>query len=200
MLPASYRWAVTIAVIVGFQIALSAAFDVQAALQIDSPSSGEATLAGTGWSPELQRAVFLAQRSGYQSAVTSMMPWRVVAEVLLALSAGAVFFLALRLRVVGEERARAAEAVGLAAMIAAVTRTIDAAQAVVIARTVAEHTAEVMQKSGLEDAVLAAGVLVNAWTIASIGWSFTVVALFMGLSTYFRSERVRTLLESTEEG
>lgn len=196
--PASFRWAVTIATLIGFQIALSAAFELKAALDVDSPAGSEGQLSGTGWTAEQQREVFLAQRSGFQSAVHSMLPWRIGTEALLALGAGAVFFLALRLRVATEERGEAAELVGRAALAAAIVRTIDGAQNLVIARSIAEHTSAAMAKGDAESRAVAT-FAVSGISVLSVAWSLVVVGLFMGLSTYFRSKRLRDVLDRANE-
>lgn len=196
-LPASFRWAVTIATIIGFQIALSAGFELKAALDVDTPAGSEAQLAGTGWTAEQQREVFLAQRSGFQSAIHAMLPWRIGTEALMALGGGAVFFLALRLRVTTEERGDAAVLVGRAALAAALIRTIDGAQNLVIARTIAEHTSAALAKGDAESRAVAT-FAVSGISVMSVIWSLFVVSLFMGLSTYFRSKRLREVLERAD--
>ncbi len=195
-LPGSYRWAVTLAVIVGFQVALSAGFDIDEALHVDSPSlMGEETaLVGTGLTPQAQRQVWLAKRSGYQTAVTGMLPWRLVSSGLLAAGAGLVFIFAMRLRLAAEGRARAAELLGFAAIGAAFLRSIDGAQNLVIARTVATETGRVLIAEGIQDAQLAASALSTASTVISIAWSLLMVAIFMSLAGYFRSESLRAAL------
>jgi hypothetical protein len=197
-LPASFRWAVTIATLIGFQIALSAAFELKAAIDVDTPAGSEGQLSGTGWSPEQQREVFLAQRSGFQSAIHAMLPWRIGTEALLALGAGAVFFLALRLRAATEGRGETAELVGRAALAAAILRTIDGAQNLVIARTIAEHTSAAMAKGDAESRTVAT-FAVSGITVLSVAWSLVVVGLFMGVSTYFRSKQLREVLDRAPE-
>ncbi len=199
-LPASYRWAVTVAVIVGFQVALSAAFDVEEALHIESPSvlAEESPMFGTGLSPQAQRQVWLAKRSGYQTAVSGMMPWRMLSSAMLAVGSALVFLLAMRLRLAAEGRDRAASWLGYAALGAAVLRSIDGAQNLVIARTVAIETGRALIASDLQDAQAAAMVLTATSSAASVAWSLVMVAVFMTLSSYFRAETLRAALGRDE--
>ena len=189
------RWGLTLAAIVGFQVGLAAVFDAQEALRVDETAIGqESQFAKTGYSPELQRAIALAGRSGYQSAITAMLPWRVGTEALLALAGGAVFFFSLRLRVASEERARIAENLGRAAFGAAVLRTIEGAQSLVIARRVSQGVAEAFRNAGTPDGPINAAAAESGMPVASVLWSIVVIALFMGLGHYFRSERVQNAL------
>jgi hypothetical protein len=127
-----------------------------------------------------------------------MLPWRIGTEALLALGAGAVFFLALRLRAATEGRGETAELVGRAALAAAILRTIDGAQNLVIARTIAEHTSAAMAKGDAESRTVAT-FAVSGITVLSVAWSLVVVGLFMGVSTYFRSKQLREVLDRAPE-
>ena len=200
-MPRSYRWAVTIAVVIGFQVALSAVFDVQEAMHIDSPSSlGEETqMVGTGLSPEVQHQVWLTRRASYQAAVSSMLPWRLISSALLALGSGLVFFFAMRLRLSVEDRVRGAEWLGFAAIGAALFRSIDGAQNLVIVRTVATETGRVMLAEASTEVKIAVNAATTVSSISSVVWSLMMVAVFVSLSSYFRSERLRDAL-TREEG
>lgn len=199
-MPRSFRWAVSVAVIIGFQVALSAAFDVQEALHIENALTGseEAPLLGTALSPAVQKQIWMTKRVAYQTAVTNLLPWRVISSALLTLAAGLVFFFGMRLRVSVEDRARAAELLGAAAIGTAVLRSIDGAQSLVIARTVATETGRVLIREGIQDAQLAASAVSAASTATSVIWSLVMVAVFMGLSSYFRSEGLRAALARDE--
>jgi hypothetical protein len=199
-LPASYRWAVIIAVVIGFQVALSAAFDVNMAMHIDSPSVGEEQdLALAGISPEVQHQVWLTQRASYQAAVSSMLPWRLISSALLALGSALVFFFGMRLRLSVEDRARSAELLGFAAVGAALMRSIDGAQSLVIVRTMATETARVMLVEASTEVKIGVQAGMTITSIMSVVWSLTMVAVFVSLSSYFRSERLRDAL-AREEG
>jgi hypothetical protein len=189
-----------VAVIIGFQVALSAAFDVQEALHIENALTGseEAPLLGTALSPAVQKQIWMTKRVAYQTAVTNLLPWRVISSALLTLAAGLVFFFGMRLRVSVEDRARAAELLGAAAIGTAVLRSIDGAQSLVIARTVATETGRVLIREGIQDAQLAASAVSAASTATSVIWSLVMVAVFMGLSSYFRSEGLRAALARDE--
>lgn len=199
-MPASYRWAVIIAVVIGFQVALSAAFDVHEAIHIDSPSVGEERQLGVaGISPEVQHQVWLTQRASYQAAVSSMLPWRMISSALLALGSALVFFFGMRLRLSVEDRARSAELLGFAAVGAALMRSIDGAQSLVIVRTMATETARVMLVEASTEVKNGVQAGMTITSIMSVVWSLTMVAVFVSLSSYFRSERLRDAL-AREEG
>lgn len=196
-LPGSYRWALVAAVVVGFQVALSAAFDVQAALNHDDPpamTGSEAALPGLGLSPLAQRQVMLAAVSGYQSALAGMLPWRTGSSVLLALAAGLVFFMGMRLRVSPEDRPRAAQLLGKAALAAAALRTIDGAENLVLVRTTFDEMGKAFVREGLADAEAMTSVLTFAGSLASGAWTLVMVGLFVTLGNYFRSDVLRAAL------
>lgn len=193
-MPRSYRWAVLIAVIFGFQVAFSAAFDFEQALDIEGPGREESSFINPNWGPLVQHQVWLAVRSGYQTAVSGMLPWRYLSSGALALAAAAVFVLAMRLRMLTEERERGAELVGWAALVAAVLRTVDAAQSLVIARTVSGEAGKALIKGGIANAELEAQALSLMASAGSVVSSLLVVAVFMGLASYFRSDSLRAAL------
>lgn len=198
-LPGSYRWALVAAVVVGFQVALSAAFDVQAALSLDEPPAmvgKEAELPGLGLSPLAQRQVWLASVSGYKSALQAMLPWRIASSLLLALSAGVVFFMGMRLRVSQEGRPLTALHLGRASLAAAVLRSIDGAENLVVARTIADETGKAFVREGLAAADIS--MMTTGVSLASGAWTLVVVAGFVTLGNYFRSETLRAALARTE--
>ncbi|MFO0595961.1 MAG: hypothetical protein U0228_11665 [Myxococcaceae bacterium] len=187
----------TIAVIAGFQIGLFSAFEAQQAFHPDEPidAGDESQLSSLGLSAEVQHDVFVATRGAMQSSMASMAPWYAVVRVLLALAGGAVFVLALRLRVLTEGRAEASQLLGRAALVVAFLRTIDGAQRLVVVRTTVHDVSKVMLEAKLDESYTAALGLVSA---ATVGWSLVVVSVFMALATYFRSERVRDALVREE--
>ncbi|MFZ5440863.1 MAG: hypothetical protein ACOZQL_12710 [Myxococcota bacterium] len=198
-MPRSFRWAILIAVILGFQVALSAAFDVEEAFHIDNPSAfREArSLPGTGLSPRGEQELWLAQRSAYQSALSGMLPWRPLASVALALAAGAVFVLAMRVRV--SPRREAAITLGRAALVTAVLRTIDGAFTLVVARAVTEAATTVLVEQKVPEVEWSAPLLTRAAMASSVVVSFIVVAVFMGLGSYFRSQKLHAQLVERED-
>jgi hypothetical protein len=169
-------------------------------MHLDEAGMGgeEAPLSGSGLTPKAQHQVYLAKRASYQAAVESMLPWRMISSGLLAIGSGLVFFFGMRLRLTVEDRVRAAELLGSAAIGAAVLRSIDGAQNLVIARTVAIETGRVLIAEGIQDAQLAASALTAASSASSVIWSLTMVAVFVSLSSYFRSERLREALAREE--
>lgn len=205
MLPASLRWANTFAVVIGMQIAVASIIDFRVALNIDDPelfSGDETHFSALQPSAAGQREILLAQRSGMQSAITSIRPWRLATEALLAVSGIAVFVLGLRIRTATEGRAELAVMLGRAAIAAAALRTIDGAQNLVITRSVANFGKDVFSKSPptLPDGVTLEHLtlIMQVPAVGSVGLSFFVVSVFMGLATYFGSERLRDALQKAE--
>ncbi|MFT3708510.1 MAG: hypothetical protein QM817_12730 [Archangium sp.] len=210
-LPNSLRWANTIAVIVGLQLTIASVVDFRIALNIDNLEQfgDESQFQSLQPSLAAQREILLAQRSGLQTAITGMRPWRLAVEALLAASGVIVFVMALRLRIASEGRPEIAHWLGRAAIGAAVFRAIDGAQGLVIARTVTASVVPVLAKSPppavqqsaeqahlpIEDALAA---VTGAASVVNVLLSLLVVAIFMGLATYFRSERLRDALVKEE--
>ncbi len=200
-LPGSYRWALVAAVVVGFQVALAAAFDLQAALNHDSPPSmagSEAAFPGLGLSPLAQRNLVLAAASGYQSALEGMLPWRAGTSALLALASGLVFVMGMRLRISQESRPGTAHLLGQAALAAAVLRSIDGAESLVIVRTMLGSVGKALIHEGVLEAETGAMVATLAFSVASALWTLVVVGGFVTLGNYFRSDVLRTALEREE--
>ncbi len=200
-LPGSYRWALVAAVVVGFQVSLAAGFDVQAAFNHADPPSltgSESALPGLGLSPLAQRQIVLAATSGHQTALESLVPWRIVSSLLLAIASGLVFVLGMRLRVTQEARPNTAQQLGIAALAAAVLRSIDGAQNLVIVRTVFTEVGKAIVREGVHDAEAMSGVVIFICSVASAGWTLVIVAGFMTLGNYFRSETLRTALARAE--
>lgn len=197
-LPASYRWALVLAVVLGFQMAFSAAMDLQAVLSLDEPAPmrDEMLMPGLKLSPEVQREFYLASLSGYRSALENMRPWRLITSGLLSVAAGLVFFAAMRLRVSPEGRADVAQRLARAAVGVAVLRSIDGAQNLVAVRAVGEQMMKVLVKAGLpeSDLVISTTIL----KAGSVGWSLVMVTVFVLLSSYFRSDTLRLALERAE--
>ena len=198
-LPGSYRWALVAAVVLGFQVALSAGLDVQAALNHDVPPPlSDSAYPGLGLSALAQRNVMLAASSGYQSALEAMLPWRPITSGLLALAAALVFVMAMRLRLSAEGRAQSALLLGRASLVAAVFRSIDGAENLVIVRTMMEQVGKAVLAEGVPDAEAAGAVGSLLGSLMSGGWTLVMVAAFVSLGNYFRSETLRSALERTE--
>lgn len=200
-LPGSYRWALVAAVIVGFQVSLAAGFDVQAtANHADPPSltGSEAALPGLGLSPLAQRQIVLAAASGHQTALESLVPWRIVSSSLLAIASGLVFVLGMRLRVTQDRRPATAQLLGIASLAAAALRSIDGAENLVIVRTVFTEVGKAIVREGVHDAEAMSAVVLFICSAASAGWTLVVVAGFVLIGNYFRSETLRAALARAE--
>lgn len=189
-LPNSYRWALTLAIVLGFQVALAAMFDVQTALHHDEPPTmdgAESLFPQSDLSPQAQRAIWLASVSGYQSALAAMRMWRIAASLLLALCSGLVFFQGLRLRMAPEHHSTLAFHLGSAALVAAVFRSIDGGLNLVLAEATARAVGQAVIHEGMPDADSIGPLLQAAFSAASGGWTLVMVALFVALGKYFRS-------------
>jgi hypothetical protein len=205
------KWANTIAVVVGLQLTIASVMDFRIALNIDhlDQHGDESQFQALQPSLAAQRELLLAQRSGLQSAITGMRPWRLAVEGLLAAAGVAVFVMALRLRIATEGRPDIARGLGRAAIGAALFRAIDGAQGLVIARTITDAVVPVLSKTpppavqeSAQQANLpidaALSTITGAANVANVLVSVIVVSIFMGLATYFRSERLQDALARAE--
>ncbi len=176
--------------------ALSAGFDVQAAINHDVPPPiSDSSYPGLGLSHLAQARLMRAASSGYQSALASMVPWRPITSTLLAVASGLVFFMAMRLRLSPEGRAEAALLLGRASLAAAVLRSIDGAENLVIVRTMMDLVGKAVVLEGVPEAQAASEVGSVLGSLMSGGWTLVMVAAFVTLGNYFRSETLRSALE-----
>jgi hypothetical protein len=191
-----YRWAVSLALVCGFQVALSAAFELAEGLDIETSRlmREESPLFGSPLSVTTQRQVWLAQRTGYQTAVSGMQPWRAVGSAVLILSAGLVFVFAMRLRMASESPVQEAKRLGLASLGAAFVRATDGAMNLVIDRTIAREVGQALIREKVELADHLADILLAGNTAKSIVWSFMIITVFMGLSSYFQNPQLHEAL------
>lgn len=200
-IPRSYRWALVAAVVLGFQVSLAAGFDVNAALNHGDPppmGQSEAAFPGLNLSPLAQRRLVLAANSGLQSAIASMVPFRTISSLLLSMAAGLVFIFAMRLRVSQAQRAKTARRLGFAALGAAVLRSIDGAENLVIMRTMLSEMGKALVQEGVPEAEALAAGITFLFSATSAAWTLVVVAAFMTLGSYFRSEDLRGALARAE--
>jgi hypothetical protein len=140
-----------------------------------------------------QEAALKAHEQARLAAIESMASSRALVLSLLALGGLLLFLGAAQIRWAEE-----APWVGLADRLAwvatgaAVLRTVDGAQELVIVRRAADASTRALARLEVPDAV-AAGELSRAlFTVLSVGWTAAVVALLLGLSAYFRSPGVRS--------
>jgi hypothetical protein len=201
-LPGRLRLALLVLVAVGALVSFGAARDVSVVLTLNSPvpvEGSEASLPGLGLSPQAQRAVWLATASGLRGAIASMTTSRVVIAMLLSSAASLVFVLALRLRwtTIGV-RAPLAVLLGRVSIGAAVLRTLDGAQQLVIARTTAQEFAKALQREAAPEAQTMSELSVGAFSAVSIGWTMAVVALLVGLGRYVSSDAARDAFARAE--
>lgn len=197
-LPGSLRLVLLLAVAAGALVSFGAARDVSMALTINGPApveGSEATLPGLGLSPQAQRAVWLAMISGLRGAIAGMTTSRVIISMLLSSAASLVFVLALRLRwSMQGPRSLVATLLSRVAVGAAVLRTLDGAQQLVIARTTAGEIGKALVKEAVPEAQALGEAVLTAYSALTIGWTALVVGLFVGLSRYLASDAVRTVL------
>ncbi|MEW6430478.1 MAG: hypothetical protein AB1730_03120 [Myxococcota bacterium] len=204
-LPALFRVALLAAITVGALVSFSAAQGV-GLVAMASSSTGDTDVklgAMAGLNPfgqqyaEAQEAAAKASRRATFSAIEAMGASRVVILLGLSASASMVFLGALFIRwSLKAPRAAIARLLGAAAFGAAVFRTLDGAQELVIARRAAEATLKVLVAANVPDAAGASGVALGLLSFVSVAWTTLVVGLFLLLGTYFRSDRVRGLLEA----
>lgn len=194
--PTLFRVTLLGAVALGALVSFSAAQGVGLSAMAGAvpPDGGEVKLgwlAGVTPYAKQQEAAMKASRKATFGAIESMGAARVVILLGLSATASMVFLGALFIRwSLRAPRTAIARLVGGAAFGAALFRTLDGAQELVIHRRAAEaKVPDVGLDSGLG--------LVSA---VSVGWTAFVVALFVLLGTYFRSDGVRGLLEAAGDG
>ncbi len=123
-------------------------------------------------------------------ATVEGMRWpRIAVLVLLSSAAGMVFVAALRLRWPrGEPRLGVSALLSRAALGAAVLRTLDGAQDLIISRAAAAAFEKVLRAQQPE---LAQANSVVMASVASVGTTVVVAGLFIALANYFQSERIQ---------
>lgn len=203
-LPGALRLALLTAVTVGALVSFGAARDVSMALTITGPApmdGSEAALPGLGLSPQAQRAVWLAMLSGMRGAIAGMTTSRVIISMLLSSAASLVFVLALRLRwSMQGPRELVATLLSRVSVGAAVLRTLDGAQQLVVARSTAEAIGKALVREGVAEAQALGEAVLMAYSALTIGWTVLVVGLFVGLSRYLASDAVRAALGQHDLG
>lgn len=203
MVPASYRWATLLAVIISFQVALASLRELGDATHPETSSSIIAPfLNGMHLSGDAFMNWKMAASSGELSALTGLKPWRAVTLTFLAMVSGLIFFLSMRLRMGARHRERTALLLSRAAVAAAIIRVIDSAQFLVIVRSGLSQGLATFKDSTFVEGV-SGDQLVQIWTdaisAALLGPSVLVLAIFVGLSSYFSSDRVIAGLRSLEK-
>ncbi len=193
--PTWYRWALVFALVLGFQVAFAAINDAWFATHLEESPTIVDNFAGAqnGISAEAQRTLWLAGQTGMRSAVAAMSPWRAVACVLLALACFAVVVQTFRLRFVSTSAAFALQ-LSRAATLAAILRTVDGAQNLVISRRMADLMSESMISQGIDQAQTIGSFTLAATSFGSVAWSAFVVGCFLALGAYFRSDGLKELL------
>lgn len=145
---------------------------------------------------EQERTVWREANSAMFNSKKSMLKTMNVSRslVLMALmGASAMAFLAtLRVRWPnGVARAASARLIGGAALAAAVCRTLDGAQTLLIERRSAEAVKQAIEK--LPPVDFSIDVLVSVPTIVNLTVTGLMVTMLLALSHYFRSEKVQSL-------
>jgi hypothetical protein len=191
-----FRWALVASVVVGVQVALSAGSEAFVALNLDAPPIVRDDFFGPelGISAEAQREIWLAGVSGQRTALHNMQPWRVGTLLLLALASGLVAAQAFRMRF-SPPAAQLAVTQGRLATAAAIFRTLDGAQNLVIARVAATTFVDALVAHQVPEAQHYRDVIIAAACTGSVMFSLAVVILFLVIRGYVRSETVKALLK-----
>lgn len=199
-LPAGLRNAALAAVllssVVGFQAMLEAASLTNLeALREARPTPGSALVS----SPELREKISAAESAAQVSALEPMASSRAFVLAALSVACGLVFVSAGRLlRPAGLPRNGMRGLLGGSALAAAVLRTIDGAQAALVARRMASALVEVLQKNGdfgqLASIERAPAVISTVYLTVAVAPTALVAGAFVVLSTYFHSERVKQIV------
>lgn len=191
------RWALVASVVVGVQVAITAGSEAWVALNLDAPPIVRDDFFGPelGISADAQRDIWLAGVSGQRTALHNMQPWRVGTLALLALASGLVAAQAFRMRFSAPSADLAVTQARLATA-AALFRTLDGAQNLVIARVASTAFVDALIANHVPQAELYRDVVIAAACTGSVLFSLLVVLLFLVIRGYFRSETVQALLSA----
>ncbi len=141
---------------------------------------------------EAARSANIAAFSAVKSTLETMSVSRSLILMALAGCASLAFLASLRIRwPSGFRRSASARLIGGSLFAAALFRTLDGAQSLVIARRSAEAAIKAIEKLPTVD--YPTSLLVILPTVLNIGLTLLIVGLFLLLGHYFRSERVQTM-------
>jgi hypothetical protein len=195
--PPLMRFALLLSLTLGVMVTASAAQGAVIALNVESVTPTDADLgpfkAFIPYARE-QEAAMVAQQRAMLNAIEQMAAPRVLVLGLLASITLLIFVTSLQIRwsVEAPEVTLARRLAGLS-IAAAVLRTIDGAQSLVIERRAFEAFGKAMLASGIPEAAQSVEFTRALTSVASIGWTATVVTLFMAVSSYFQSDRVQAV-------
>ncbi len=141
---------------------------------------------------EAARSANIAAFSAVKSTLETMSLSRSLILMALAGCASMAFLASLRIRwPSGFPRSASARLIGGAAFAAALFRTLDGAQSLVIARRSADAAIKAIEKLPTVD--YPTSLLVVVPTVMNIGLTSLIVGLFLLIGHYFRSDRVQTM-------
>jgi hypothetical protein len=203
--PFVFRVAILLAIAAGALVSFSAAQGVGASAIASSATPLPEVKLGwlenvTPYAKEQQAALQASQRATL-GAIEGMGASRVLILLALSATASMVFMGALFIRWSSNApRANLARLLGTAAFAAALFRTLDGAQELVIARHAAQAGVKALIAANVPDAAAGSGFTLGVISAVSVLWTAFVVGLFLFLGSYFRSDTVRGLLEATGGG
>lgn len=197
------RFALMAAVVAGAMVSFSAARGVAVALTAQSMPTSDFSFGRfrtvIPYAKEQEEAV-RAQERATLNAIEGMSTSRVMILMALSSAASLVFVASLRLRwTVNAPKASVARLLGGSAFVAAVFRTLDGAQELVITRAAITASGKALIAAAVPDAEAQASLALAMSTFVSVGWTAFVVGLFVLLGTYFRSDKVQSSLGAAEE-
>jgi hypothetical protein len=197
------RAVLMLALTAGLLVSVSAAQDAALAMSVDSITPPELSLGPlrdfVPYAKE-QEAALKAQERATLSAIENMAGPRTVLLVLLAASSMLVFLTAMQVRwSVEQPHVRLARRLGVLGLVAAALRTLDGAQQLVMARRGAEASGKVLLAAKVPDAEATVAFTRALASLASVGWTVLIVAMFFGISAYFRSPQVQAGFDATPD-
>jgi hypothetical protein len=193
--PPLMRVVLLLALTLGVMVTASAAQGAILALNVESVTLPDADLgpfkAFIPYARE-QEVAMKAQQHATLNAIEQMGAPRVLVLALLGTITLLIFLTTLQIRwSVEVPEVTLARRLGGLAIAAAVLRTIDGAQSLVIERRSLEAFGKALLASGIPEAAQSLEFTSAITSVASIGWTATVVTLFIAVSTYFQSEKVQ---------
>ena len=198
-MPRVLRLALILAGALGALVSFGAARDVAITLSAKTVVPKAIPLGSfSEWipNPEAHQEAMKAQQAAMLAAIESMATPRLF--ILMALSTVTTFMViaAIRLRWSPEvPRTAMARLLGGASIAAAILRTIDGAQELVINRNGAEASGQALIAAQIADAEVQANMAVTVISGISIVWTAAIVGVLVILGQYFRSPRMAELID-----
>jgi hypothetical protein len=203
MWPPLMRVVLLMTLTLGVMVAMRAAQDAALAMTVETVTPPD-----TGLGPfrdfipyaKEQEAALHAQERATLNAIEQMATPRAIITALLAGVAMLIFVTSVQIRWSPEAPpVSLAQRLGVLALAAAVLRTLDGAQDLVIVRRALEASGKVLVGTNIPDAARSIELTRTLLSVASVAWTAVMVTLFFAVGAYFRSDKVQATFVIDED-